>query len=312
MAIKPMLCRNGDESSVTNNPHKIWERKYDGARLLSSVTSAYTHLASRSGKDKSRLFPELRIRTKVPAILDGEVVVYNSAGRSVFKGIQQRINVSPANVKAHAEKAPATYEVFDVLEAQGPRGTTQNLRGLPLSERKELLADLLIPNESVHLSEYSIDGPAMLAEAYAQDLEGIIGKDLNSPYQEGMRRWTKVKLWVDGIFLAVGFTEGTGWRKSTFGALVLADLECNHVGSVGTGFTSTAKGTQTKDFKLVPEADMERSLQAVMAQFKEGTCLWKTPPEKATWVAPFLVKVRYLEKTDDGQLRFPAFKGFVE
>ncbi len=301
--IKPMLCEIAGESAITDIPGVIWERKFDGARLLSRVSGSKVDLAARSGTDKNDQFPELMdIHTKQPCILDGEVVVYDDNGRSVFKGIQQRINTGASLAKVRAQSNPVTFEVFDILEVDDI-----SIRSFPLSSRKAVLKELVIPDERVHLSEYVQDGHTLLAEAYAANLEGIVGKRLNSHYQEGVRGWLKVKLWIDGVFIVHGWTEGTGWRKSTFGALVLADpITGEYVGSVGTGYTST-----TPSGDEIPQASLSHSLHTVMERFVPGQCPWEKEPEKATWVQPFTIKVRYLEKTEDGRLRFPAFKGFA-
>lgn len=85
--IKPMLCRG--EAKPANNPSLIWEQKYDGARIIAFVNGDY-QLQSRSGKDKSHLFPELRLETRLSAVLDGEII----AADGKFNGIQSRINRS--------------------------------------------------------------------------------------------------------------------------------------------------------------------------------------------------------------------------
>ena len=129
---------------------------------------------------------------------------------------------------------PAQYEVFDILEMDGI-----SVASYPLSDRKKLLTAVLIPDQRVHLAVSSADGEALFASAVANQLEGVIGKKLNQRYLENAREWVKVKLSQLDNFVVCGYTQGTGWRASTFGALVLAkqgEGTLTHVGEVGTGF----------------------------------------------------------------------------
>jgi bifunctional non-homologous end joining protein LigD len=277
--IKPMLCKT--ELKPFDDDNFIWERKYDGARIIAVVNGTEVKLFSRSGLEKTGLFPELRIETKLPAILDGEVVSGDS-----FNGIQHRVNRQ--NGISIASKAyPATFHVFDVLETDGV-----SLEREPLFRRKLLLAANLKETENVQAAPFTDRGTELFEQAKQEQWEGIIGKSRNGAYAQGKRVWKKVKLWLSGTFLAVGYTQGTGWRANLFGALVLSDTKGAYVGSVGTGFN---------------DAD----IRALMRMFSPAPCPFPRDPEPATWIKPFAVKIRYMEYTNDGMLRFPSFKGVV-
>ena len=274
--IKPMLCKTMPEA--IDDPDYIWERKYDGARII----AADGRLWGRSGREKTALFPELDIHTKLSAVLDGEVV-----SGEAFNGIQHRIN-RVNGIYSAAKDFPASFEVFDILEADG-----KNLQNLPLLKRKELLEKILIPTDNVRLAPV-VDtfGVKLFELARSEQWEGIIGKKKTGTYLQDKREWLKVKCWQLGKFLVVGYTEGTGWRASTFGALVLSDLKGSYVGSVGTGFN-------------------DKEIAALYRMLVPGSCPFSREPEKATWVKPFAVKIQYLEFTNDQRLRFPSFKGVV-
>jgi bifunctional non-homologous end joining protein LigD len=278
--IKPMLCQPADKAF--DSPDYIWETKYDGARIIAYVNGAERKLQGRSGAIKTTLFPDLDIRTKVPAILDGEVISGNS-----FNDLQHRVN--RLNGIASAAKAyPAKYVVFDVLEVNGI-----NARGIPLIKRKEYLQTLLIETDTVSLAPFTDKGAELFEEIMASQGEGVIGKRKQGAYLEDKREWLKVKTWQEGTFLVVGYTKGTGWRATTFGALVLSDTKGRYVGSVGTGFTDLVIANIYREW-LVP-----------------APCPFPREPEPATWVKPFAAKIQYLEFTNDGMLRFPSFKGVV-
>ncbi|GAI98086.1 unnamed protein product [marine sediment metagenome] len=229
--IKPMKCR--DYPKPFSDPNYIWEPKYDGARILAQVNGTGYQLRARSGSDKTKQFPELEFKTRSPCILDGEVVWAGDPEGMHFSYIQRRIN-RQNNIQQVQENFPGVFEVFDIIE-EDMNGIGINLRRVPLGERKTILENILIPSSNVLLAPYYSNGQQLFDMAKENEREGIIGKYLNAGYSEGKREWLKVKVWQEGDFLVVGYTEGTGWRVSTFGALILSDLKGNHVGAVGTG-----------------------------------------------------------------------------
>ena len=83
--IKPMLARL--EAKPWNNPEWVWEIKLDGVRSI--VDTKTGTIQSRSGKDKTANFPEIKPKTVKPCILDGEIVAYAN-GKTDFNTIQHR------------------------------------------------------------------------------------------------------------------------------------------------------------------------------------------------------------------------------
>ncbi len=283
-----MLCDLRDTS--WNQRDWIWETKYDGVRAIVNTGTGNIH--SRSGKDKTANFPEIRPETLKPAILDGEIVSYAN-GISDFNSIQHRATSS--DLEFRQAKYPAEYEVFDIIELDG-----QDVTRLPLIQRKELLEAILVPSNTVHLAGHTDDGVAAFALAVARSMEGIVGKNLNHPYMQNARGWVKVKRSQIGQFKVVGYTAGTGWRSTTFGALVLADMghdDYVFIGEVGTGFN-------------------DKAIQHLMSLMTHSTpeCQFSVNPyssgNQPTWIenGP-IVKVKYLEFTNDNKLRFPVFTG---
>ncbi|MFA5153190.1 MAG: hypothetical protein WC554_11565, partial [Clostridia bacterium] len=164
------------------------------------------------------------------------------------------------------------------------------------------------------VSQIFTGGEQLYSLAEKNAWEGIVGKRLDSGYAYGSRspNWIKVKVWKRDIFWVVGYTPGTGWRKDTFGALVLAKIDKTgfvHVGEVGTGFD---------------QADIER----LFRQLKGGSQVLRSSgqggddkyhpfpayfkySQPVTWTSPFGAKIRYLELTNDGIVRFPSYKGDI-
>lgn len=295
--IKPMLAKLTDKPFDDNR--YIWETKYDGIRCIAKTEATGYQLWSRSGSDKTKLFPDLELRTKVPAILDGELVCQSDG----FSGIQHRAN-RKNNVAWASIQYPATYFVFDCLGVAGkilaPFGQDIDCICLSLMKRKQILESILIETHNVKIAPYTENGIALYEQIKLAHGEGVIGKLKTGTYQQGKREWLKVKVPQIGEFVICGYTQGTGWRSSTFGALVLGKFDeppyLTYVGNVGTGFD---------------EAEIARLFRE-LTSLNETVCPFAREPEKATWVEPTIrVMVKYLEYTNDGKLRFPSYKGII-
>ncbi len=276
----------------------LHEIKLDGYRVLARIERGRARLFTRSGQDWTVRFPSVtaaveRLRAK-SAFLDGEVVVLDAQGVSHFQSLQEALS--------QGRTQDLVYFVFDLLFLDG-----RDLRSLPLSERKALLARLL--HGSGKTIRYSAhvegQGGAFYDKACRMGLEGIISKRKDAPYRPGRSTaWVKVKCVASQEFVIVGFTEPKGARAG-FGALLLGvyekDGSLTYVGRVGTGFDT-------------------RSLEALHAKLKalerERSPLKSLPPGSTRdihWVEPKLVAdVAFTEWTRDGILRHPTFHGLRE
>jgi bifunctional non-homologous end joining protein LigD len=287
--VKPMLCKLQMESDLpilTSTKDYIFEPKLDGTRMITVVKNSEARMWARSGIERTNLFPDLKFACTKDCVLDGEVISGNS-----FNNIQHRAN-RVNGIEQAVKDYPAKYVVFDIISLEGT-----SLYNQPLMTRKAILTLVCLETDNVKPIQYVDDGVALFNAMKANQLEGVVGKTKTGFYYENKREWVKVKCWQDSQFAVVGYTQGTGWRASTFGALVLADTNGFFVGEVGTGFTEAAIKSifamMAPNIQLVPP----------MPTLKV--------PEKVTWVKPFMVNVRFLEKTNQGQLRFPAYKGIV-
>ena len=113
----------------------LFEPKWDGYRALGYVRGGEATLRSRRGNDLTERFAEVAkelpkaLRTP-DAVVDGEVCALDEQGRPSFSAMQQ-----------DKPGTPLVYEIFDVLEIDG-----EPLLGLPLTERRERLEQLVIPS----------------------------------------------------------------------------------------------------------------------------------------------------------------------
>jgi bifunctional non-homologous end joining protein LigD len=290
--IKPMLCDTKMEGFT--DPDWIWEVKMDGIRAIIRIEGGkIASIQARSGEEKLTMFPDIVVATKIDCILDGEIV----AATGKFNDIQHRSNRENGIAQA-VKDYPAKFIGFDVIKAQGTDMTAE-----PLMKRQNLLQGLAIPGSTFEVSQIFTGGEQLYSLAEKNAWEGIVGKRLDSRYAYGSRspNWLKVKVWKRDAFWVMGYTPGTGWRSSTFGALVLARVDMVkripvHVGEVGTGFVQSEIDSLNIKMKANP-------LPPGHIPFK-----YSNP---VTWVAPFGVKIRYLELTNDGIVRFPSYKGLI-
>jgi bifunctional non-homologous end joining protein LigD len=185
-------------------PDWIFERKYDGIRLLAFKRGSNVQLYSRNRLPQH--CPEIaRAIAALPArdaILDGEVT---------WEGTR--------------------YHVFDVLWLDG------DVMSLPLTERRALLSGLPLrsPLERVE----SIEDPAPWERAAREGWEGVIAKRRDSVYEHRRSpHWLKMKIEVTHEFVVGGFTDPQGSRVG-LGALLVGHYDKDEfvfAGKVGTGF----------------------------------------------------------------------------
>jgi ATP-dependent DNA ligase len=117
-----------------DHPDWIFEPKFDGLRVLVHCDGRHVTLVSRNNKPQEDLFPDvvaaLQEALGRPAVLDGEIVCFDDAGRTSFRALQQRFQlVDPDEIRARAGRFPASIFLFDLLWLNG-----RDLSGEPLSD----------------------------------------------------------------------------------------------------------------------------------------------------------------------------------
>ena len=299
--IEPMLAK-----LVTKPPahDEAWgfEFKWDGIRAQANVEGGTVRLFSRRGENITARYPELhamgRALGSTAVILDGEIVALDAKGRPSFEEIQQRMGLtSESEIRRKMKEVPVTYMIFDVMWQDG-----RSLLKLAYTERRKRLEALKLKGSSWQTPPYEKGGgPAMLTASRKADLEGIMGKKLDSPYEPGRRSglWVKVKNRMGQELVIAGWLEGEGKRRGLPGALLVGyydDGELVYAGKVGTGFT---------DAMLEDLVKLMKPLARKTSPFERGS-----PAKKANFVEPRLVgEFEFVEWTKGGQLRAPAFKG---
>ena len=247
------------------DPEWIFERKFDGIRLL-----AY--------KDDSdvRLYSRNRLPQHMPAV--AEAIARLPHSQLILDG---EITWRSGKVR---------YHVFDVMWIDG-----RDVTAFTLIERQALLAEMQLepPLESVDL----VEGESPWDRAQREGWEGVIAKRRDSVYeQRRSKQWLKMKCELTHEFIVGGFTDPQGKRVG-LGALLVGHYENDDfcfAGKIGTGF----------DTKLLIDlrARLDR-IEIDKPPFTKATGLprlrahWVKPE--------IAVEVGFIEWTNHGKLRHP-------
>jgi bifunctional non-homologous end joining protein LigD len=302
--VVPMLARPGE---LPNN-ERGWsfEIKWDGVRAIAYIQPGRLRLESRNLNEVTDAYPEVRgILRDIgmhEAVLDGEIVAFDEAGRPSFERLQRRMHVvSPSAVRRLQGSTPVVYAIFDLLYVDG-----RSLLRLPYSERRAALdrLDLGGPAWRVPAAHHD-NGARLLGATREQGLEGIVAKRLDSPYEAGRRSgaWVKVKNIIRQELVIGGWIPGEGRRANRIGALLMGYYEdggFRYAGRVGTGFTEKTLDHLIK--KLTP-------LKRKSSPFTNAPKL----PKETVFAEPCLVaEIELREWTAERIMRAPSFKGLRE
>ncbi|HEY2637157.1 MAG TPA: non-homologous end-joining DNA ligase, partial [Solirubrobacteraceae bacterium] len=274
----PMLARLGD--LPREDGRWAYEVKWDGVRALIWVDGGQVRLESRNGRDITSQYPELsglgRALGSRPALLDGEVVALDAEGRPSFELLQGRMHLaSEAAVRRKTRECPVTLMLFDVLHLDG-----RSLLRAPWSERREALESLALEDKRWRTPPAHRQGGAdLLAATAAQELEGIVAKRVDCPYEPGRRSttWIKVKNVTRQEFVVGGWLPGEGKRRDSIGALLVGYREgdgLRFAGRVGSGFTEREL---TKLRELLRPLAGDSSPFAPRREIPRKTAVWVKP-----------------------------------
>jgi DNA ligase D-like protein (predicted ligase) len=251
-------------------PEWIFERKFDGVRLLAYRQGQTVRLYSRN-----RLLQTIPVIADAIAdlpvreiILDGEVTWGRGSG--------------------------VAYDVFDIMWLDG-----QDVTPRTLDARREILAGLPLgaPLRRVE----TLDEARPWERACREGWEGVIAKRRDSRYEQRRSpHWLKMKCEAAQELVIGGFTDPQGSRVG-LGALLVGYFDGGDfvfAGKIGTGF----------DAKLLRELRMQlAALEIPASPFTRSKGL---PRLRAHWVRPeIVVQAAFIEWTVHGKLRHPRFLG---
>ena len=299
----PMLATLGEMPPAEEDAGWGYEFKWDGVRAVAAVHRGVLGLTSRKGTDITVRYPEVgRLPAALAghdAVVDGEIVAMDAAGRPDFGALQNRMHRTGPEVPRMASARPVTFLVFDLLAWDG-----EDLTALPYAERRDRL-DAVGPtgHRWVTTPWFRGGGADVHAASLENGLEGVVAKRLDSPYRPGVRSpdWRKVKNVRSQSVVVGGWRPGQGRRVGGVGSLMVGvpddEGRLIYVGHVGTGFSD----------------EDQRHLQRMFTPRTTTPFSGALPREvtrDAHWVEPDLVgEVAYAVWTADNRLRHPAWKG---
>ncbi|HET7736143.1 MAG TPA: ATP-dependent DNA ligase [Nocardioidaceae bacterium] len=222
--VRPMLASPAtsmEEAVAKLSGSFAADAKLDGIRLQVHRSGQDVALYTRSLDEITDRLPEVVEAVLAldvdSVVLDGEVIALRPDGRPrPFQETASRTG-STGSVEALRDTAPVTPYFFDVLHLDG-----EDLIDCPASERFAKLAAAL-PDRLVVPRLVTDDAAAatrFFDEVVAQGHEGVVVKDLSSPYDAGRRgsAWLKVKPrhTLDLVVLAVEWGSGRreGWLSN--------------------------------------------------------------------------------------------------
>ena len=173
-SIEPCLPRSAKEPP--SGPDWIHEIKHDGFRILAWREADRVRLLTRHGTDFTARFPKITAAVESlgvrSCVLDGEAIVVDEFGLPNFNALRYRLRDDAAVLCA-----------FDLLELDG-----KDLRWRSIEQRKARLAKLLqaIPDGIAYNKHFSGDGVIIFKHACALGCEGIVSRQLGSPYRSGL------------------------------------------------------------------------------------------------------------------------------
>jgi bifunctional non-homologous end joining protein LigD len=307
--VKPMLATPADRPF--SDAGWLYELKLDGYRVQAVVRDGGLKLWTRNRKDAAAYFPAFAAAPPAwlgahDAIVDGEMVALDEAGRPDFSLLQDLSGMKGLGVKRgerttrESPRAPRrgtlVYHAFDLLHLDD-----WDLTRLPLEERKRLLRLVLREDPSVRYVSHVLEhGEDFQAAVRAQGLEGSIAKVRRSPYEPGKRSrsWLKVKARREQELVLVGYEPGQGSHKE-LGSLLVATYEGDgwrFAGHVGSGI----------------DAPTRNLLRGILEEHPLRDAPTPGAPRlpDARWSEPrHVIRAEFAEWTADGLLRHASYKG---
>jgi bifunctional non-homologous end joining protein LigD len=175
------FMRPAPSEKAFDSPEWLFELKYDGLRALACCDGQVTKLMSSKGREFdnfSRVAAGVTAALSgITAVLDGEIVSLDASGKPRFEDLL-------------SGRGRARFYAFDLLML-----SREDLRPLPLLERKRLLNDI-VPDAGLlrpapHIMER---GTALFDVACRHDLEGIVAKWRYGAYStDALPTWLQVR-----------------------------------------------------------------------------------------------------------------------
>ena len=255
-------------------PEWIFERKFDGIRLLAYKKGSRVELFSRN-----------RLPQTIPTLANA------------IAKFSPRELILDGEIDWHG---PTAYHVFDILWIDG-----RDLTQVPLEQRRALLRKLPLAPPLHRVMELHDAAPWERAQRLGW--EGVIAKRRDSVYEQRRSpNWLKMKCELAQEFVVGGFTEPKGKRQG-LGALLVGYYEGDDfvfAGKIGTGFDTKMLLDLRKQLDKIVIDNPPFTKAIGLPRTKIGDSL------RAHWVKPkIVVQVGFIQWTKYNKLRHPRLLG---
>ncbi len=257
-----------------SDPAWIYEPKHDGERCVVYCNAEGVISAFSRYRKLNDIYPEvitaLQPSSPKAFIVDGEMASFNADVNTHFAALQDRINLmnpTPQQINNN----PVCYFIFDILYYDG-----QYLHNIPLIERKSILKNSIVFNDTVRYVEHIEEqGLEFYQQAYQKGQEGIMAKKADSLYISGPSLyWQKFKCAKRQEFVIVGFSALHGFPDS----LLLGYYENNELCYAG----EVKRGLKVINEKQFKEQFMSLSQDAC-------PLIEEIVTDNVKWVRPSLI-----------------------
>lgn len=183
--LRPMLPKPAD--APFDDPAWLFEPSWEGLRALAHVEAGRLRLVDPRGRDVTARFPELlglidAVRG-APAVLDGEIVTTDEAGRPDPDALRRRLRSDAARAAGRKAEARAVYLADDLIVHEA-----RLLLREPLARRVRMLATALRPSSRVVvMPSVEGEGRSLYEAVEAQGLRAMLARRADSPYLPGVR-----------------------------------------------------------------------------------------------------------------------------
>ncbi len=284
--IPPALATKIDK--VPTGERWVHEIKFDGYRNQLHMANDDIKVFTRNGNDWTKRFRKVAadaylINAK-SAIIDGEIVVPAADGTTDFSVLQNELKGTSNKIVMVA---------FDLMYLNG-----QDLRKLPLLERKAILQKLIAKTPIQFSESFEIDGREMFKHACKTGLEGVVSKVRDSRYPtDRTNDWVKVTCAQRETLRIAGFAlDGNKWDGLYIGRERAGQLI--YAGKVDHGFTPAF------------EKELRTRLKPLIRKTQPYA---KKIAHRGIWVEPSLMaEIEYRAKSAEGKVRHPFYKGLRE
>lgn len=332
--IRPMLAervKSPQEAHEKMGPEFASEYKLDGERVQIHRQGEKIILYSRSLENITNYYPDIvenigKSLKDNEVILEAEIVAIND-NTGEFLPFQELMHRRRKYKIAKAvQEYPITVNFFDVLLSKG-----KSCLEMSYKERRNLLEKIIVENSFAKIMPMTwiktdSEVEDSLENAINSGCEGIMLKQIDSPYRAGARasNWLKLKreyrneLGDSLDLVVVGAFYGRGRRTGKYGALLLSTHDDQtdafpSICKVGTGFTdeSLDQFYQILSDKITIKKDprIESGLEADV--WFEPELVIEIVASEITLSPIHKVAMDKIRKGSGLALRFPKFTGKI-